>query len=96
MTAGTCAQTRHLFDQDCIKTRMQGEGSKLYSGTLDCAKQMMAKEGFTSFFAGSLPRCVQVNYFPCSFVVLVCVLGGFCFPAPFPLALPCHTLFRLA
>ena len=29
-------------------------------GTIDCAKQMMANEGATSFFAGSLPRCVQV------------------------------------
>ena len=33
---------------------------ELYSGTLDCAKKMMSLEGPTSFFAGSVPRMVQV------------------------------------
>lgn len=62
--AGTVAGSLSVLctqPQDCIKTRMQGEGAKAYSGTLDCAKQMMSKEGIGAFFAGSLPRCVQVG-----------------------------------
>jgi len=48
--------------QDCVKSRMQGEAAKeLYKGTLDCAMQMMKNEGPTSFFAGSIPRMVQVG-----------------------------------
>merc|ERR1719263_2756643 len=48
--------------QDCVKSRMQGEAAKeLYSGTVDCAMKMMKNEGPTSFFAGSIPRMVQVG-----------------------------------
>merc|ERR1719201_619900 len=48
--------------QDCVKSRMQGEAAKeLYSGTVDCAMKMMRQEGRTSFFAGGIPRCVQVG-----------------------------------
>ena len=47
--------------QDNVKSRMQGEGSKLYSGTVDCALQMMKKEGPAQFFAGTIPRGVQVG-----------------------------------
>merc|ERR1712039_763338 len=48
--------------QDCVKSRMQGEAAKeLYSGTVDCAVKMMKAEGPTSFFAGSIPRMVQVG-----------------------------------
>jgi len=48
--------------QDCVKSKMQGEAAKeMYSGTLDCAKKMLATEGPQAFFAGSIPRCVQVG-----------------------------------
>merc|ERR1711937_118542 len=48
--------------QDCVKSRMQGEAAKeLYSGTVDCAMKMMKNEGPASFFAGSIPRMVQVG-----------------------------------
>lgn len=48
--------------QDCVKSRMQSEAAKtMYSGTMDCFKQMLAKEGPTVFFAGSIPRMVQVG-----------------------------------
>jgi len=62
--AGTIAGSLSVLctqPQDCIKTRMQGEGASKYKGTVDCAKQMMANEGAGAFFAGSLPRCVQVG-----------------------------------
>merc|ERR1712187_1044195 len=48
--------------QDCVKSSMQGEeAKKLYSGTVDCALKMLRTEGPTSFFAGSIPRMVQVG-----------------------------------
>merc|ERR1712003_568971 len=48
--------------QDCVKSRMQGEqAKKLYSGTLDCFKQMAKNEGPAAFFAGAIPRMVQVG-----------------------------------
>lgn len=48
--------------QDCVKSRMQGEAAKeLYSGTVDCAVKMLKNEGPTAFFAGSVPRMVQVG-----------------------------------
>jgi solute carrier family 25 citrate transporter 1 len=48
--------------QDCVKSRMQGEeAKKLYSGTVDCFLKMAKNEGVTSFFAGSIPRMVQVG-----------------------------------
>jgi len=48
--------------QDCVKSRMQGEQAKeLYKGTVDCFMQMLKNEGPTAFFAGSVPRMVQVG-----------------------------------
>jgi len=48
--------------QDCVKSRMQSEAAKeLYSGTVDCAIKMFRTEGPLSFFAGSIPRMVQVG-----------------------------------
>lgn len=48
--------------QDCVKSRMQGEAAKeLYKGTADCAMQMVRNEGPQAFFAGSIPRMVQVG-----------------------------------
>jgi solute carrier family 25 citrate transporter 1 len=48
--------------QDCVKSRMQGEeAKKMYSGTVDCFMKMMRNEGPGAFFAGSVPRMVQVG-----------------------------------
>lgn len=57
-----CVSVMLTQPQDCVKSRMQGEAAKeLYSGTVDCAMKMMRQEGPTSFFAGGIPRCVQVG-----------------------------------
>merc|ERR1711979_19707 len=57
-----CGSVLLTQPQDCVKSRMQGEAAKeLYSGTLDCALKMTRSEGVTAFFAGSIPRMVQVG-----------------------------------
>merc|ERR1712019_286087 len=57
-----CGSVLLTQPQDCVKSRMQGEAAKeLYSGTVDCAMKMLKQEGPTSFFAGSIPRMVQVG-----------------------------------
>merc|ERR1712014_26187 len=57
-----CGSVLLTQPQDCVKSRMQGEeAKKLYSGTVDCAMKMMKSEGPAAFFAGSIPRCVQVG-----------------------------------
>merc|ERR1712187_875452 len=57
-----CGSVLLTQPQDCVKSRMQGEAAKdLYSGTVDCAMKMMKTEGPLSFFAGSIPRMVQVG-----------------------------------
>jgi len=48
--------------QDTVKTRMQGEeAKKLYSGTLDCAQQILKNEGVAFFYAGTWPRMIRVS-----------------------------------
>merc|ERR1711862_490580 len=57
-----CGSVLLTQPQYCVKSRMQGEAAKeLYSGTMDCAMKMMRNEGPASFFAGSIPRMVQVG-----------------------------------
>eukprot|EP00930_Biecheleria_cincta_P071685 TRINITY_DN5914_c0_g2_i1.p1 TRINITY_DN5914_c0_g2~~TRINITY_DN5914_c0_g2_i1.p1 ORF type:complete len:295 (-),score=54.08 TRINITY_DN5914_c0_g2_i1:207-1091(-) len=57
-----CGSVLLTQPQDCVKSRMQGEAAKeLYSGTLDCAKKMLATEGPQAFFSGAIPRMVQVG-----------------------------------
>merc|ERR1711870_844 len=57
-----CGSVLLTQPQDCVKSRMQGEAAKeLYSGTVDCAVKMIKTEGPLSFFAGSIPRMVQVG-----------------------------------
>merc|ERR1712216_696670 len=57
-----CGSVLLTQPQDCVKSRMQGEEAKaLYNGTVDCAMKMMKSEGPTAFFAGSIPRMVQVG-----------------------------------
>jgi len=48
--------------QDTIKTRMQGEeAKKLYKSTMDCAMQIMKKDGPAFFYAGTWPRMIRVS-----------------------------------
>jgi solute carrier family 25 citrate transporter 1 len=48
--------------QDVVKSRMQGEeAKKLYKGTLDCAKQILQKDGAMMFYAGTWPRMIRVS-----------------------------------
>lgn len=48
--------------QDTIKTRMQGEeAKKLYKGTVDCAMQILKKDGPLFFYSGTIPRMVRVS-----------------------------------
>jgi solute carrier family 25 citrate transporter 1 len=57
-----CVSVLLTQPQDCVKSRMQSEAAKeMYSGTVDCAMKMAKTEGPASFFAGSVPRCVQVG-----------------------------------
>jgi len=57
-----CGSVALTQPQDCVKSRMQGEAAKeLYKGTVDCAMQMLKTEGPASFFAGAIPRMVQVG-----------------------------------
>merc|ERR1719411_2165257 len=57
-----CGSVLLTQPQDCVKSRMQGEAAKeLYKGTVDCFLKMAKNEGITSFFAGSIPRMVQVG-----------------------------------
>merc|ERR1712039_658115 len=57
-----CGSVLLTQPQDCVKSRMQGEAAKeLYTGTIDCALKMTRTEGVTAFFAGSIPRMVQVG-----------------------------------
>merc|ERR1719454_156120 len=62
--AGAMAGVGSVFltqPQDCIKSKMQGEeAKKLYSGTLDCAMKMFKTDGPSAFFAGSVPRSIQM------------------------------------
>jgi len=48
--------------QDTVKTRMQGEeAKKLYKSTMDCAMQIMKKEGPMFFYSGTWPRMIRVS-----------------------------------
>lgn len=57
-----CGSVLLTQPQDCVKSRMQGEeAKKLYKGTVDCFMQMLKSEGPAIFFAGAIPRMVQVG-----------------------------------
>eukprot|EP00404_Azadinium_spinosum_P019620 CAMPEP_0180506180 /NCGR_PEP_ID=MMETSP1036_2-20121128/47823_1 /TAXON_ID=632150 /ORGANISM="Azadinium spinosum, Strain 3D9" /LENGTH=280 /DNA_ID=CAMNT_0022516047 /DNA_START=23 /DNA_END=862 /DNA_ORIENTATION=+ len=57
-----CGSVALTQPQDCVKSRMQGEAAKeLYKSTVDCAMQIMSKEGPAAFFAGAIPRMLQVG-----------------------------------
>mmetsp|Transcript_1114 Transcript_1114/g.2632 ORF Transcript_1114/g.2632 Transcript_1114/m.2632 type:complete len:291 (-) Transcript_1114:48-920(-) len=59
MSAG-CFSTLGNNPFDVVKTRMQGTQASNYSSTLDCFKQIMAKEGVGAFYAGIVPRLGRV------------------------------------
>lgn len=59
MSAG-CFSTLGNNPFDVVKTRMQGVKASQYANTLDCFKQMLAKEGVSSFYAGVVPRLSRV------------------------------------
>mmetsp|Transcript_38661 Transcript_38661/g.50941 ORF Transcript_38661/g.50941 Transcript_38661/m.50941 type:complete len:289 (+) Transcript_38661:127-993(+) len=45
---------------DVVKTRMQGIDAAKYKSTMDCFSKIASQEGFTSFYAGTLPRLGRV------------------------------------
>ncbi|XP_065429089.1 tricarboxylate transport protein, mitochondrial-like isoform X3 [Chrysemys picta bellii] len=45
---------------DVIKTRMQGLEAHKYKNTLDCAYQILKKEGLLAFYKGTVPRLGRV------------------------------------
>ncbi|XP_038231762.1 tricarboxylate transport protein, mitochondrial-like isoform X2 [Dermochelys coriacea] len=45
---------------DVIKTRMQGLEAHKYKNTLDCAYQILKKEGSLAFYKGTVPRLGRV------------------------------------
>lgn len=59
MSAG-CFSTLGNNPFDVVKTRMQGTQASRYKNTLDCFKQIVAKEGFSAFYAGLVPRLGRV------------------------------------
>jgi len=59
MTAG-CFSTLGNNPFDVVKTRMQGTKAAQYAGTMDCFKQILAKEGMGAFYAGIVPRLGRV------------------------------------
>lgn len=46
---------------DVVKTRMQSTQAAQYSGTFDCFRQILAKEGCGAFYAGIAPRLVRTS-----------------------------------
>eukprot|EP00956_Cyclotella_meneghiniana_P022361 scaffold42258_cov71-Cyclotella_meneghiniana.AAC.5 len=59
MSAG-CFSTMGNNPFDVVKTRMQGTKASQYSGTMDCFKQILTKEGAGAFYAGVVPRLGRV------------------------------------
>lgn len=45
---------------DVIKTNLQGLNAHKYNGTIDCAKQIVRKEGFFGLYKGVKPRMARV------------------------------------
>jgi len=59
MSAG-CFSTLGNNPFDVVKTRMQGTKASQYKNTLDCAKQVISKEGVGALYAGVVPRLGRV------------------------------------
>jgi len=62
VSAGTVAASS-ATPMDVIKTRLQaqtGSAVKQYSGIMDCASQILQKEGPTAFFKGTVPRILII------------------------------------
>ncbi|KAL7498665.1 hypothetical protein ACHAWT_006519 [Skeletonema menzelii] len=59
MSAG-CFSTLGNNPFDVVKTRLQGTKASQYTGTFDCFKQVLSKEGIGAFYAGVVPRLGRV------------------------------------
>lgn len=54
-----------VYPIDLVKTRMQNQrssrvGEQLYKNSIDCAKKVIAREGFKGLYSGVLPQMVGV------------------------------------
>lgn len=56
-----CAAAAATAPLDTIKTRIQTQRTQLYSGILDCVKQVYAQEGSRAFFRGMGARCLWLS-----------------------------------
>ncbi len=43
-----------------LQTRLQGTTASQYTGTFDCLKQVLSKEGIGALYAGVIPRMGRV------------------------------------
>jgi solute carrier family 25 (mitochondrial citrate transporter), member 1 len=59
MSAG-CFSTLGNNPFDVVKTRMQGTKASQYGSTLDCFRQIVAREGVSALYAGVVPRLARV------------------------------------
>ncbi|XP_029919555.1 calcium-binding mitochondrial carrier protein SCaMC-3-like isoform X2 [Myripristis murdjan] len=57
--AGATAQTA-IYPVEVLKTRLTLRRTGQYSGILDCAKQILQKEGVTAFYKGYLPNMLGI------------------------------------
>lgn len=59
MFAGFCS-TMFNNPVDVIKTKMQGLDAHKYSGVSDCARKIIAEDGYRGFYKGVVPRLMRV------------------------------------
>lgn len=57
--AGATAQTA-VYPMEVLKTRLTLRKTGQYSGMLDCAKQILQREGVTAFYKGYLPNVLGI------------------------------------
>ncbi|XP_055014612.1 calcium-binding mitochondrial carrier protein SCaMC-1 isoform X2 [Boleophthalmus pectinirostris] len=57
--AGATAQTA-IYPMEVLKTRLTLRKTGQYSGMVDCAKQMLQKEGVSAFYKGYVPNLLAI------------------------------------
>merc|ERR1711990_385691 len=57
--AGFCS-TMANNPVDVIKTKLQGLDAHKYSGVSDCARKIIAQDGYMGFYKGVVPRLMRV------------------------------------
>ncbi|XP_047434543.1 calcium-binding mitochondrial carrier protein SCaMC-1 isoform X2 [Mugil cephalus] len=57
--AGATAQTA-IYPMEVLKTRLTLRKTGQYSGMVDCAKQILQKEGVTAFYKGYVPNLLSI------------------------------------